>query len=497
MDNNPEIDIMTGLRDNRGLLNTIIETEPACVKLLSADCRLLMMNRAGLDMIEADSFGQVKGLSVLGLILPEHRQAFIDVGETVFKGGEAELEFEIVGLKGRRVWLETHAVPLRDDTGGITALLGITRDVTERKRVEDALRKSEARLAEAEIIAGFGSWEWMVADDSVYWSEGMCKLFGISPVEFGGAYMSFIDFVHPVDRDRVMCLVSEAVQGDEPLSYEARIVRKDGEERMIYVYGHTTRDDEGRPVRMLGTVQDVTKRRELEQERELLQEVMRHDMKTPLAVITGNAEILLMEGGKSMDRESAAALESIIRNAGHLGRMLDDQVTLFNIESGRAPGNKEQVDVEELLMEASMSLSGLARGKGLSYDSELPAGLPSVYADRSHLLRAVANLGQNAVNYTPAGGKVRLAARLVGEGSERRILILVTDDGPGIPAAEQSKVFEKYYRNATAKSVSGSGLGLAIVKAVAEENGGWVELESGPGKGCVFTLVLPVADGTA
>ncbi len=104
----------------------------------------MMMNRAGLAMIEADSLEQVRGKSVYGLIVPEHREQFKALGEKVRKGGTGTLEFDMVGFKGRRLRLETHAVPLRNEKDEIIALLGITRDITERKQTADALEESRS-----------------------------------------------------------------------------------------------------------------------------------------------------------------------------------------------------------------------------------------------------------------------------------------------------------------------------------------------------------------
>ncbi|MBI5923621.1 MAG: diguanylate cyclase [Betaproteobacteria bacterium] len=122
-------------------LRTIIETEPECVKQLAEDGTLLQMNRAGLDMIEAETLEQVAGQKVQQLIVPEYREAFDVLTRQVFAGKSGTLVFEIQGLKGGRRWLETHAVPLRDSHGQITALLGVTRDVTERKRLEDQIHQ--------------------------------------------------------------------------------------------------------------------------------------------------------------------------------------------------------------------------------------------------------------------------------------------------------------------------------------------------------------------
>ncbi|MEJ2697773.1 MAG: diguanylate cyclase [Candidatus Sulfobium sp.] len=128
------------LRASETFLQTIIESEPECVKLLGSDGTLLKMNKAGLAIIEADSFEEVRDKCIYPLVAPEHRRAFEQLTEGVFKGKAGKLEFEIFGLRGGHRWLETHAVPLRDEKHEIIALLGITRDITEKRQIEDQLR---------------------------------------------------------------------------------------------------------------------------------------------------------------------------------------------------------------------------------------------------------------------------------------------------------------------------------------------------------------------
>ncbi len=141
------------LRASQKYLQTIIETEPECVKLVAQDGALLMMNRAGLAMIEAESLDQVQGKSVFLLISPEYRKAFGAHVKMVFEGKSGMLEFEMVGLKGRRLRLETHSVPLHGENDEIIALLGITRDITERKKLEEELIKVQ-KLESVGLLAG-------------------------------------------------------------------------------------------------------------------------------------------------------------------------------------------------------------------------------------------------------------------------------------------------------------------------------------------------------
>jgi PAS domain S-box-containing protein len=130
-------------------LRAIFEVEPECVKLVDQDGRLLEMNPAGLSMIEADSPGQVLGQPVFLLIAPEWRAAYAEFHQRIFDGDTAALEFEIVSLKGTRRWMESHAVPLRDAAGKVTALVAVTRDITARKQAQEENRKASAAVESA------------------------------------------------------------------------------------------------------------------------------------------------------------------------------------------------------------------------------------------------------------------------------------------------------------------------------------------------------------
>ena len=134
------------LRRSESFRRAIIESEPECVKLVAQDYTLMDMNPAGLAMVEASSREQVVGQSVLDMLVPEYRAAFVDMHQRVFKGESLVLEFEIVGLQGSHRWIETHASPLRDKESNVIAQLAISRDVTFRKRAEDALKESRQYL---------------------------------------------------------------------------------------------------------------------------------------------------------------------------------------------------------------------------------------------------------------------------------------------------------------------------------------------------------------
>lgn len=159
------------LANSEMFLSSIIATEPECIKMLDIDCNLLMMNPAGLNMIEADSFEQVKGQCVSPLIAEPYRENFVSLTRQVFQGTPGTLEFEVTGLKGGRVWLETHAVPFRNDQGKIISLLGITRDITKRKQAELEREEALARVRKLEGIIPICMYCKKIRDDQNSWQQ--------------------------------------------------------------------------------------------------------------------------------------------------------------------------------------------------------------------------------------------------------------------------------------------------------------------------------------
>ncbi len=175
------------LREAQQRLGAIIETEPECVKLLDAEGRLLEMNGAGLRMIEAGGFAEVANCCVYDLIAAEHREAFRGLTERVCRGERGSLEFELIGLRGARRWMETHAVPFVDEASGSTRLLAITRDVSERKRAEHALRENERRFQLFMDNVPALAWIRDAGLRYTYVNRRYAAAHGVQPADFIGA----------------------------------------------------------------------------------------------------------------------------------------------------------------------------------------------------------------------------------------------------------------------------------------------------------------------
>ena len=253
------------LADNEGRLRAIIDAEPECVKVLDGSGHVLTMNPAGLAMIEADSPEQIVGRNVLCVVAPEYHQAFADLSRRVFAGETGTLEFEIIGFKGTRRWLETHTVPLRSPRGDIHSVLGITRDVTTRKHAEQALRESQERLQLVARATNDAVWDWDLVTDTLWWAEGFQKMFGYTPDEIEPGPESWYNRLHPDDRERVITGIRAAIDGGETSwSDEYRFRRRDGGYAEIFDRGYVMHDANRRPIRMVGSMMGVSERKRTE-----------------------------------------------------------------------------------------------------------------------------------------------------------------------------------------------------------------------------------------
>ncbi len=253
------------LAENETRLRAIIDAEPECVKVLDRSGRVLTMNPAGLAMVEADAPEQIIGQNVLCVVPQEYHEAFADLSRRVFAGETGTLEFEIVGFKGTRRWLETHAVPLRGPGADINSVLGITRDVTKRKRAEQALRESQERLQLVARATNDAVWDWDLVTDALWWAEGFQKMFGYTPEEIEPGAESWYNRIHPDDRERVITGIRAAIDGGESFwSDEYRFRRRDGGYAEIYDRGYVMHDANRRPVRMVGSMMEVSERKRTE-----------------------------------------------------------------------------------------------------------------------------------------------------------------------------------------------------------------------------------------
>jgi PAS domain S-box-containing protein len=251
----------TALRESEERFRAIVQATPECVKVVGADGTLLAMNSAGCGMVEANGETEIIGQSVYGLIAPAYRQKFIDFNESVCQGQTGHIEFEIVGLKGTRRWMETHAVPMRDPASGQTVQLAVTRDVTARKEADEKLRRSEEELRA--LANSIPQLAWMAdPDGEIFWyNRGWYEYTGttLEQMESGG-WKAVHD---PTVLPEVLERWTDSVRNETPFEMEFPLRGADGVYRWFLTRVSPFRDDKGKVMRWFGTNTNIDEQRQL------------------------------------------------------------------------------------------------------------------------------------------------------------------------------------------------------------------------------------------
>jgi len=245
-------------------LRTIYETEPECIKMLNDKGELMEMNSAGLAMIEADSLEMVKGKQVHGIVDKEYKKEFIQLTENVFKNIPGKLEFKITGFKGGKRWLETNAVPFKDKNGNIISLLGITRDITERKKAEDEIKQMADRFQLIAKATNDGLWDWDLENNSIWWSDIFYEKFGFDKKQTPSNDL-FKKSVFVDDREKTEHSFKAALEEKASTwSAEFRFLTNEGKQLTLIDKAYFLKNKDGNIYRVIGAMQDITRQKEEE-----------------------------------------------------------------------------------------------------------------------------------------------------------------------------------------------------------------------------------------
>lgn len=280
--------------------------------------------------------------------------------------------------------------------------------------------------------------------------------------------------------------LSRALRGERFTGFEVILTRPDESRRRLSYNGSAIRNSVGRVILAICVFQDVTELRELEQTREEFLHTLSHDLRSPLAVILGRAEMI--QRSSSALKRVRENTEVIITSARRMSAMIQDLIESARLESGQLKLNRESLDLGAALLELEERLTGSLGGERLHVI--VPAGLPRVSADPALLERILTNLLTNALKYSPPGSVVTVT--LVQH--EGEIVTSIVDHGPGIPPSDLPHLFQKYSQIGPRRERGGGlGLGLHITKRLVEAHGGRIWVESQVGSGSTFSFSLPIA----
>jgi PAS domain S-box-containing protein len=426
-----------------------------------------------------------------------HRRAL--AGEVVC---ETDDHFE--RAEGLRIWLKWEVRPWRDAEDAIGGIIIFTEDISAQKRAEAALKEALARQRLAQSAGHIGIWDWEIETGRAYLNDEWYDLFGV-PRGLSLGYEDFLARVHPEDRPAVDASFRRALAGDGAIDLDYRIFREDtGELRWISSKGEAQFDNEGRAVRAMGAVHDITERKEME--RALRESARRkneflatlaHELRNPLTPISNAINVLMRmsESELAQAERKKAVIGMARRQVDHLARLVNDLLDLARIDNGKIRLETKLLDIVQLLPHAVELVQPKIDAKRHLLATDFPDAPIPVHGDPARLTQIFANLLDNAAKYTDAGGRIEIAARREGDAA----LVTVRDNGDGIPPQQLTCVFDMFTQIGESDAAQGGlGVGLALARSLVALHDGQIEARSeGPGRGSEFVVRLPLAGGEA
>ncbi len=498
--------VVDALELSEARYRTLVEHFPnGAVFLFDHNLRYILAGGTGLQA-SGLSREMVEGKTIWQLLPPDIATRDEPVLRAALHGAATRIEVPF----DEQVFV-VHTLPVSDARNVIVGGMVMTQEITDQKRVEEALRKSEVEYRAIFELAGAGTVEVDVQTACFRRvNRRFCEFTGYTAEEL--LTMTFLDVTHPQDRPQDYVAVQQMASGKlDEFSREKRYVRKDG----IVVWGELTatvlRTPDDQTQYTIAIVHDITARKRLEDAAARLlageqsarveaEEALRirdaflslaaHELKTPLTTMLGHAEMLQrrMTRDYSLTDRDERALSALVRQTRRLNELTSALLDVSRLETGQLTIESALLDVRALVAHVVAQVQPALDVHTLTWD--VPDEPLMVAGDELRLEQMLENLLGNAIKYSRDGGVITVHAEQ--RGSEA--CIAVSDHGIGIPEAELAQLFGRFYRatNAQANAIGGNGIGLYVVNEIVGLHGGHVEVESTEGHGSTFTICLPV-----
>ncbi|ETA69311.1 MAG: hypothetical protein PWQ75_512 [Methanolobus sp.] len=419
---------------------------------------------------------------------------------------------------GKRILLETFKTPLFTEEHELIGVVGVGRDITERKRAEIELKDKKNELFQ--IVNGSPIPAFVINKDHdiIYWNKACENTTGIKSKDIIGtrnSWMPFYDSKRPVLADLIVdnCLNDiEKVYGDkklQPSFVEGGYQAEDYFDvigRWILFTAAPIRDHNNEIIGAIETLQDISLSKQAEQamlEAKMLAENtsrtkseflcnMNHELRTPLNLILGYADLLLAEETGTLNEEQRHFSEIIKFAGSRFLDLVDSLIYIAEIEEGKMELDVDLFSVPNLMSDVKRMLSSQALKKGVSLEFDIHPSVTVVYADKSKIKTILHHLISNGIKFTPSGGTVLVIIR---QNQNNELKLIVKDDGIGISEEDQKRLYNAFVQLdwSLNRKFEGSGLGLSIVKKFVEAQGGTISLKSKPGEGSTFEVLLPLS----
>ncbi len=387
-------------------------------------------------------------------------------------------------------WFRVHGQAIWDEAGMPLRVAGSILDITERREAAQALRLSEERLRLARDGAGRALFDWNVDTDEIFMSDYWAHIIGAPSAPTLTTSQALADLIHPKDTQLQQRRLRDAIKGVRArYEVECRVLRKDGSWRWVQIEGVAVlRNDTGKAMRLIGTIADVSERKEDERIKSEFISMVSHELRTPLTSIHGALAVAAGGAAGEIDAELRGLLGIAHQNSQRLLRLANDILDIDRMEAGRLEFRMERFALPGLVAQAASEVRPYA--DTLKVDIEMEVAEPLyVNVDEGRFIQVMTNLLANAVKFSTAGSIIHVAVARAGLNAR----VTVTDQGGGISEDFRRQLFQKFSQSRTAQArvLGGAGLGLSIVRTLTEAMGGQAGYYPASGGGSAFYVDLP------
>lgn len=418
------------------------------------------------------------------------------------------VEWGTHGPAGPRSWFTCTVSPLLVGDQAV-GYLSVSSEVTNLKRSEQRLRRSEQLMVDTQGVAHLGTWEWDLSEPTATWSAELYRIYGLTPESYTPTYEKYLEMVHPDDRARVIEATNRVFHEHVPYSHDERIFRPDGTLRHLHTWAHPVLDERGKLIRLVGVCQDITDQKLAEAEvkklnsdlerrvadrtrviesslrdLEAFNAMASHDLRAPLAVIDGSCNLISRQFTE-LPEGVTKNLERIRRSATHMTMLVNDLLALAKV--GQVKLGRSAVDISAICLEIVEQLQRAEPDRAATVTVQ--AGLRCV-ADADLMRVVLGNLLGNAWKYSARVEHTQIQVGAIeGKGQPT---FFVRDNGAGFDMKDSHLLFAPFQRLHSPKEFPGTGMGLAGTQRIIERHSGRIWAEGAIGRGATFFFEVPL-----